>query len=302
MAVIRSGCAESAMWHPIGAANFTTNVPAMQNERTVETAAEYLRGRIAHALPAVAGVVLGTGLGGWARSLQNTCRIPYAEIPGFPLTTVPGHAGALICGEAAGRSVLALAGRFHLYEGHTPAEACLGVRVLARLGLDTLVLTNAAGAVSPQFDPGSLMCITDHINATGQSPLTGLNVDAWGPRFPDMSAVWDPSLRESALTQAARLGIRLERGVYVQVPGPQLETPAETRAYRLMGADAVGMSTVVEAIAAHHMGVRLLGISCLTNKNLPDCMAETSLEEILAMAARSGETLGRLLTAVIENL
>ncbi len=274
----------------------------MQNQRTVESATDYLRGRIAPALPAAAGIVLGTGLGMWADALQDVCKIPYHEIPGFPVSTVPGHAGALVCGRVAGRGVLALSGRFHLYEGYSPAEVCMGVRVLASLGVGAIMLTNAAGALNPQHDAGTLMCITDHVNLTGVSPLTGPNVDAWGVRFPDMCAVWDKGLRELAMEQAARLGIRLERGVYAQVPGPQLETPAETRAYRLLGADAVGMSTVIEAIAAHHMGARLLGISCLTNKNLPDCMAETSLEEILAVAARGGEALGRLLTAVIAAL
>lgn len=274
----------------------------MQNQQLVEGATEYLRARLPLTPPAKAGVVLGTGLGSWTQVLQNACAIPYSEIPGFPRSTVPGHAGALICGTIEGRGVLALSGRFHLYEGYSPAEVCFGVRVLARLGVGALVLTNAAGAINPQCDAGTLMCITDHINATGVSPLTGPNVEAWGPRFPDMSVVWDPDLRTLALAQALRLGIRLERGVYIQVPGPQLETPAETRAYRRLGADAVGMSTVVEAIAARHMGLRLLGISCLTNKNLPDCMAETSLEEILVMAARSSEALGRLLAAVIAAL
>ena len=274
----------------------------MQNQQLVETATEFLRASMTLKHPVRAGVVLGTGLGSWTQSLQDTCTIPYADIPGFPRATVPGHAGSLVYGTIEGRGVLALSGRFHLYEGYSPADVCFGVRVLARLGVDALVLTNAAGAINPQCDAGSLMCITDHINATGVSPLTGPNVEAWGPRFPDMSSVWDPNLRALALEQALRLGIRLERGVYIQVPGPQLETPAETRAYRMLGADAVGMSTVLEAIAARHMGLRLLGISCLTNKNLPDCMAETSLEEILAMAARSGEALSRLLSAIVAAL
>lgn len=274
----------------------------MQNQQLVETATEHLRDRVASALPAAAGVVLGTGLGSWMHQLQDACKIPYADIPGFPVSTVASHAGALICGKMGGRNVLVLSGRFHLYEGYSPAEVCIGVRVLAQLGVGTLVLTNAAGALNPQFDAGTLMCITDHINATGRSPLTGPNIDAWGSRFPDMCEVWDRELRDLAVRQAARLGIRLERGVYVQTPGPQLETPAETRAFRRLGADAVGMSTVMEAIAARHMGVRLLGISCLTNKNLPDCMAETSLEDILATAALSGKDLGRLLSAIIADL
>lgn len=271
-----------------------------QYASAVAAAAEHLRAT----LPEVpeTGVVLGTGLGDWAHRLQGAVTIPYADIPGFPVSTVEGHAGALIAGRAAGRLVAVLAGRFHLYEGYDPAQVCFGVRALALLGIKTLVLTNAAGALNPQFEAGSLMLVTDHMNFTGHSPLRGQNVDAWGPRFPDMSQVYDPQLRDLAMQAAASQGIRLERGVYVQIMGPQLETPAETRAYRALGADAIGMSTVMEAIAARHMGLRLLGISCLTNKNLPDCMAETSLEEVLRMARASGDNLGRLLDAVMGKL
>jgi purine-nucleoside phosphorylase len=220
----------------------------------------------------------------------------------MPLSGVAGHDGFLRSGLLSGRPVLALCGRVHLYEGKTPAEVCLPVRALAQLGVRTLVLTNAAGALNPLFSAGGLMLITDHINMTGQNPLTGPNIDAFGPRFPDMGRAWCP--RPGSPLPAARprgLGVLVERGVYVQVPGPSLETPAETRAYRRLGADAIGMSTVMEAIAARHMGVRLLGVSCLTNKNSPDCMEEISHEAVLATAARASEQLARLLEALAAS-
>jgi purine-nucleoside phosphorylase len=176
------------------------------------------------------------------------------------------------------------------------------VRVLSSLGIRRLILTNAAGALHPLYETGGLMLISDHINWTGRNPLTGPNVDAWGVRFPDMCSVYSPAFRAVALEQAVGLGIRLEQGVYAGVLGPCLETPAETRALRLLGADAVGMSTVTEAIAARHLGLDILGLSCLTNKNLPDCMAETSLAQVIAQAEKSSATLGALLTAVIPAL
>jgi purine-nucleoside phosphorylase len=249
-----------------------------------------------------AGVILGSGLGEWLDAVNDLLEIPYADIPGFPRSTVTGHAGTLCFGTMHETPVCMLRGRFHLYEGYSPEEVCFGVRVLAGLGIRTLILTNAAGAINPRFDAGSLMLITDHINMTGVNPLTGPNEDAWGPRFPDMSRVYDRDLQRLARSEAAGLGIPLERGVYVGIQGPSLETPAETRAFRILGGDAIGMSTVMEAIAARHMGLRILGLSCLTNKNLPDCMAETSLEEILKQANAAGRDLGRVLAAVIARI
>jgi len=248
------------------------------------------------------GLVLGSGLGAVRERITDFKDLPYAEIPGLPQSTVEGHGGFLRAGKLGGRPVLALCGRVHLYEGYTAAEACLPVRILYELGVRTLLLTNAAGALNPLFSAGTLMCVTDHINFSGQSPLTGPNADAWGPRFPDLSRVWCPGLVALAGAQARRLGLVLERGVYLQVAGPNLETPAETRAYRQFGADAIGMSTAIEAIAAAHMGVRVLGISCLTNKNLPDCMAETSHQEVLDMAGRAAQDMARLLEAVAQAL
>jgi len=281
--------------------NPSRNELYMQNAAKVQQAAAKLGERIGPVAKGAIGVILGTGLGKWASGLTGD-RVPYVEIPGFPTSTVEGHEGALLVGTVGGRQVLALSGRFHLYEGYGPDDVCFGVRTLAAAGVKTFILTNAAGALNPQFDTGSLMCLTDHINWTGHTPLSGPNHDAWGPRFPDMCRPWSPRLTEIAVATSVELGIRLERGVYIQVPGPQMETPAETRAYRSLGADAVGMSTVLEAIALRHMGAELLGISCLTNKNLPDCMEEASLEMVLAQAGRSAGRLAALLDAVIPRV
>lgn len=247
-------------------------------------------------------LVLGSGLGDWVEEGSIRLRIPYGDIPGFPVSTVKGHAGALLLVDVQGTPVFVLSGRFHLYEGYDAGTVTLPIRVLGLLGVTTLIATNAAGALNPLFATGGLMVLTDHINMTGHNPLTGPNIEAWGPRFPDMSQVYCPALRERAMQAALRCGQRLEQGVYVAVAGPSLETPAETRMLRILGADAVGMSTVPEAIVARHMGMKVLGISCLTNKNLPDCMAATSHEEILDQAGRSAAALGALLCALIPNL
>lgn len=273
----------------------------MQNIGKVQECARLVRDRLGVVEPGAVGIVLGTGLGRFADALTDA-RIPYGEIPGFPASTVESHEGALLCGHLDGRQVLALSGRVHLYEGYGPEDICLGVRTLATLGAKTVILTNAAGALDPRFCVGGLMCISDHLNWTGRTPLAGPNHDEWGCRFPDMRQVWSPRLIALAMETALSQGIRLEKGVYLQTPGPQMETPAETRAYRMLGADAVGMSTVLEAIALHHMGVELLGISCLTNKNLPDCMEEASLETVIARATETGGRLSRLLRALIPRI
>ena len=260
-------------------------------------ATEWLRRRLDAAPPTA--LVLGSGLDGWIDLAWIRQRIPYEEIPGFPQSTVKGHAGMLILAEMGKRHLAILCGRFHLYEGYSAQEITLPVRVLRLLGARQLILTNAAGALNPLFAAGGLMLITDHINMTGKNPLAGPNVDAWGPRFPDMSQTYSPELREKAMRAALVRGQRLEQGVYMGIAGPSLETPAETRMYRALGADAIGMSTVSEAIVARHMNMDVLGISCLTNKNLPDCMAPTSYEEILEQAGRSGAALGDLLCNLI---
>jgi len=248
------------------------------------------------------GVVLGTGLGEWAESLQEGKALSYAEIPHFPQSTVDSHSGRLISGRLGDVSVIALQGRFHLYEGYAPEAVCFGVRILGLLGVEKLVITNASGAINPRFAAGNIMLIEDQINMSGHNPLRGPNIEAWGPRFPDMSCPFDTAFKEAALAAARALGLRLERGVYLGVMGPCLETPAETRAFKRLGGDAVGMSTVLEVIAARHMGLRILGLSCLTNKNLPDCMEETSFEEVVQQANRTGPDLRRLLNEVIPRL
>lgn len=254
-----------------------------------------------HKAPRIA-VVLGTGLGKWAEDLEDTDFLPYTQVAGFPQSTVQSHAGRIILGRKSSIPILVLQGRFHVYEGYTPAEVCMGIRTATLLGIRNIILTNAAGAINPLFETGKIMLISDQMNMTGHNPLSGPNNDKWGPRFPDMSEVYSPALQDIALQCARDIGLGLERGVYVGVQGPSLETPAETRAYRLMGGDAIGMSTVLEAIAAKHMGLNILGLSCLTNKNLPDCMQETSVEEIIATAEATGHDLGRLLDAIIPRL
>jgi purine-nucleoside phosphorylase len=246
--------------------------------------------------------ITGTGLGPLTSAIEDPIVIPYGDIPQFPVSSVKSHAGRLISGTIEGVPVLALDGRFHLYEGFTPQEATHNIRVLGELGIRTLVLTNAVGALNPSFEVGCPMLIEDHINLTGLTPLRGENIDAWGDRFPDMCAVYDPALRALAVQKALELGIRLERGVFMQIMGPNMETPAETRMYRAMGADAIGMSTCMEAIAAHHMGIRILGLSCLTNKNLPDCMQEASLEQVIAQAEKSSTAMVKLLRSILKEM
>ncbi|WP_459854235.1 purine-nucleoside phosphorylase [Humidesulfovibrio idahonensis] len=267
----------------------------MNHQETIGHAARLIRDKLGNIQAGTWGLVLGSGLTPVADAITKPVDIPYADIPGMPLAGVAGHGGFLRAGFLGGRPVLALCGRAHLYEGKSPQEVSLPVRVLGSLGIGTLVLTNAAGALNPQFEAGSLMLVADHINMTGQNPLTGANIDALGPRFPDMSQAWCPELLAQTRRAAQRIGLHVERGVYIQIPGPSLETPAETRAYRQLGADAIGMSTVMEAIAARHMGLRLLGVSCLTNKNTPDCMDKITHEDVLEMAGRTAHDMARLL-------
>ncbi len=273
----------------------------MHEKHPAETAAQWLRERLPEGFRPQAAIILGTGLGDATRDMLPVARFAYADVPGMPGSTVEGHAGLLLAGRLGATDVLAWQGRFHLYEGYTPAQVCMGVRVSALLGAKILVVTNAAGALDPQFTTGGLLAITDHVNLTGQNPLVGPNFDRFGPRFPDMSRVYSPRLLDLAQRHALNLGQRLEKGVYAGVLGPSLETPAETRFLRAIGADAVGMSTVMEVIAARHMGMEVLGLSCLVNKNLPDCMAEVTLEEILEVAGRSGASLCALLAALTAD-
>jgi purine-nucleoside phosphorylase len=224
--------------------------------------------------------------------------VPFDAIPHFPAPTVTGHTGALVVGRSAGVPVAALKGRVHAYEGYPLADVVLPVRVLGRLGVRTLVLTNAAGAINPGFEPGDLMVVDDHINLLG-NPLTGPNEERLGPRFPDLSEAYDRTLRERALAICATLGVRAHSGVYLAVPGPSYETPAEIRMARTLGADAVGMSTVPEVIAARHMSMRVLVLSCLTNRAAGVSREPLDHEDVLAVTERLTSTLVEVLTRVV---
>jgi purine-nucleoside phosphorylase len=270
-----------------------------------------LPGQIAEAVAAIrersglepeAGVILGTGLGGLAGRMAVETTIPYEEIPHFPLSTVESHSGRLLLGRLGGRPVAAMQGRFHRYEGYTLQQVVFPVRVMRALGARTLVVSNACGGMNPLWQPGDLVLIADHINLMGDSPLIGPNVDELGPRFPDMSAAYDPALQELALEVARQRRIPLRRGVYVAVPGPSLETRAEYRMLRHLGADVVGMSTVPEVIAAVHGGLRVLGISIITDACLPDALEPATLERILATARAAEPRLTELVAAVVERM
>jgi len=266
----------------------------------VEEARAFLTARLLE--PPELMLVLGTGLGGAADLLSDRQVIPYEEIPHFPRSTVTSHAGNLICGRLAGKWVAALQGRFHFYEGYSTRELTMPVRVLTLLGAKTLVVSNAAGGLNPAFDPGTLMLIRDHLNFIPDNPLRGPNVDAWGPRFPDLSQAYDQELRHKTLAAAGRLGLdRVGEGVYAAIPGPSLETPAETRYLRNCGADAVGMSTVPEVIVARHAGMRVLGLSVVANVNNPDNFQPILLEEIIRETEACGERVMRLLAEVLPT-
>jgi len=248
------------------------------------------------------GIILGTGLGGLVEKVSITQSLPYEEIPHFPRSTVEGHAGRLIFGRCAGKDVVVMQGRSHFYEGHPLSRGTLPVRVMKRLGVEILIISNAAGGLNPMFAPGDIMVISDHINLTGQNPLIGPNLDPFGPRFPDMTAAYDRELIAMAEKVALEEKIGLRKGVYVGVTGPNMETPAETRFLRMIGADAVGMSTIPEVIVAVHSGMRILGISAISNVNLPDCMKPAPIEEVIANANRAGEKLICLVEGVLKNL
>jgi purine-nucleoside phosphorylase len=263
-------------------------------------AADAIRHRCG-AVPEVA-VVLGSGLGDFATTLANPVQFPYGELPYWPRSTVVGHAGVLVVGDVAGRRVAALSGRVHVYEGHSHATLAFAVRVMALLGVRTLILTNAAGGINVNFKEGVLMVIDDHINMMGSNPLIGPNDDRFGARFPDMSEVYSRRLRSLAHEAAAAVGVTVSRGVYVAVHGPSYETPAEIMAFRMLGADAVGMSTVPEAIAARHAGIEVLGISCITNMAAGVLPQPLVHDEVMKTARRVRGSFIALLEAIIGRL
>lgn len=266
----------------------------------VEHAARTIRAR-SQTEPRVA-LVLGSGLGGFADGLAEATVIPYDEIPGFARSTVEGHAGRLVLGEIEETPVAVMQGRFHYYEGYSFEEVTFPIRVLAMLGARALVLTNAAGGINNAFSQGSLMVITDHINMMGANPLRGPNDDRFGPRFPDMTEVYDADFRRIVAEEARALGIELRHGVYAAMAGPSYETPAEIRMLRILGADAVGMSTVPEAIVARHMGMRVLGISCITNMAAGILNQPINHEEVMETGERVREQFTQLLRRVIPRL
>ena len=284
-----------------GARSYLHEIEAggVQETQRIQRAADAVETALGRAEIAI---VLGSGLGDFGKELSNPRELSYRDIPGFPQATVPGHAGKFILGELGGKRVLLMSGRFHCYEGHPLADVVLPVRVMARLGVKTLLLTNAAGGVNTDFRPGLLMLINDFINLSGKNPLTGPNLDAFGPRFPDMTQAYDRALRELARQAARELDIDLRQGVYCWMNGPTYETPAEVRMARLLGADAVGMSTVPETIAAVHAGIRVMGVSCITNMAAGIEKTPISHQEVMEMGRRVRGDFTALISRVVEKL
>jgi len=272
----------------------------MDIQQQIRAAADYILSHVT-TRPAI-GMVLGSGLGDFADTLEDAVRIPYAEIPNFPVPTAPGHVGALVFGRKQGHDVVVLQGRIHFYEGLSQQAITLPVRVLAAIGIKTLILTNAAGGVNSHFEPGTLMLMSDHINYSGSNPLIGPNLDDFGPRFPDVTDLYTAALRTRVKEAAAKAGIRLQEGVYMMFSGPSYETPAEVRMAKIVGADAVGMSTVPEALVAAHCGMEVIGISCITN--IAAGLGEGKLDhsEVLQIAARVHDTFQNLLDVILTVL
>ena len=268
----------------------------------MSTAAAVERIREGSELDPLVGVVLGSGLGGLADELEGRVEIPYAEIPGWPVSTAVGHTGTLVLGTLDGIPVAVMRGRAHLYEGIGGERVVFGVRVLGALGIRSLVVTNASGGINPDFEPGQLVLISDHVNLQGTSALVGPNDESLGPRFPDMSDAYDPELRARAHEAAARLGLQLGEGVYAAWLGPQFETPAEIRFMRAVGGDLAGMSTVQEVIAARHMGIRVLGISVVTNMAAGVLPERIDHEIVLEVGARAAGSVTALLRELVPTL
>jgi purine-nucleoside phosphorylase len=275
-----------------------TAAPALMDRVQAATAVVRSRTKVQ---PEV-GIILGTGLGGLAKEIKVEASVPYQEIPGFPLSTVESHAGRLLLGRLGNRPVVAMQGRFHRYEGYDLGQVTFPVRVMRALGARILIVSNACGGMHPLWNPGDLVLLSDHINLLGDNPLVGPNDERLGLRFPDMSDPYDRELRALTRAVALELGITLREGVYVAVPGPNLETRAEYRMLRGMGADVVGMSTVPEVIVAVHAGMRTIGISIITDQCLPDALETADIGRIIATAARAEPALTRLITRLVERL
>ncbi|MCL2368816.1 MAG: purine-nucleoside phosphorylase [Oscillospiraceae bacterium] len=273
----------------------------------IEESTAYLQQKLGDRLPKV-GMILGSGLGGYADKLEDAIQIPYGEIPGFLQSTVEGHRGQLVVGKRGGHTIVAMQGRFHYYEGYSQQEITIPVRVMKKLGIETLIITNAAGGIKPQFiEPlvklqGVLMVISDHINYSGQNPLIGGNLDEFGPRFPAMNHAYDETLRRKLIAKAAEEGIMLDEGVYAMYSGPNYETPAEIRFLRTVGADAVGMSTVPEVLVATHCGMRVLGISCITNVAAGLVKTPPEHKEVDDMGKRMAPVFTRVLDIALSEI
>ena len=266
----------------------------------ITAAADYIRSLIPF-VPTV-GLVLGSGLGDFADTLEESVRIPYGQIPHFPVSTAPGHVGHLVIGKKAGQVVAAMQGRVHFYEGYPMELITFPIRVMAQLGVKNLILTNSSGGTRLEWEPGSLMLISDHINFSGTNPLMGPNLDEFGPRFPDVSDLYTKELRLAVKEKAAQAGIDLKEGVYMMFIGPNYETPAEVRMAKILGADAVGMSTAPEALIAGHCGMRILGISCITCHAAGVSDKILTHEEVEACAARADQTFRKLLEVALTVL
>jgi purine-nucleoside phosphorylase len=271
-----------------------------QYQKQVKEAAEYIK-RFVKERPKL-GIVLGSGLGSVAAALTDTFTLPYKEIPHFPVSTAPGHKGELVFGRIGALQTLLMSGRLHAYEGFSMREIVFPIRVMQLLGTEMLFVTNASGGLNPDFELGVPMLITDHINFMGNNPLVGQNYDTWGPRFPDMSEVYDLELRKKAVEAARELGIKLQEGVYVAVTGPNFETPAELRMLRRLGADAVGMSTVPEVICAVHAGIRVLGVSAITDRAVAEDLEPLTAEQVLEIAEKTGHKIASIFLKITERL
>ena len=264
----------------------------------IENAFSHIRGKT-NAAPTV-GLILGSGLGGFADDLKDKLYVPFEEIPEFPLSTVAGHKGAFVFGTFDGISVVALQGRLHYYEGYTPQEITMPVRIMKKLGVETLILTNAAGGINVDFSAGALMLIKDHIIYSGVNPLIGPNLEEFGPRFPDVSDIYTKDLRDKLKEAAKQEGVTLHEGVYINVSGPSYETAAEIRFFRTIGADAVGMSTAPEAVVARHSGMKVIGMSCITNMATGVLDEKLSHEDVINVANRVQADFTKLLCAAIR--
>lgn len=265
----------------------------------VQEAAEYVRARIGET-PRI-GLILGSGLGGIAEVIEDKHVIPYGEIPHFVCSTAPGHKGQFVAGRFGGKPVICMQGRLHFYEGHTLSDIIFPVRVMKQLGVTSLIVTNAAGGINTSFQVGDLMLIEDHINFMGTNPLIGPNDASFGPRFCDMTYTYTPALRQAAQEAAQSLGLMLQKGVYLGCTGPSYETPAEIRAFRTLGADAVGMSTVPEVIAASHCGLQVLAFSLITNMAAGILDQPLTEEEVIEIGNRRGSDLQRLITRIVTD-